>query len=151
MKWNLSGLFKLHVTGTGRVVAYAVAINGLNTGGKFLAWYFTGSHAMFSEAIHSLADTMNQASTKLKFVLEMVFVSTPCLCLYPYSQSILIMILEVPLLDESIIARFADNSWAWSLSFGETAGLGTSLWLRQYEICQLPDQRRGNLLRRRRT
>jgi len=47
-------------TGTGRVVAYAVAINTLNTGGKFLAWFFTGSSAMFSEAIHSLADTMNQ-------------------------------------------------------------------------------------------
>ena len=41
-------------------MAYAVAINTLNTGGKFLAWFFTGSHAMFSEAIHSLADTMNQ-------------------------------------------------------------------------------------------
>lgn len=47
-------------SGTGRVVAYAVLINSLNTTGKFTAWYFTGSHAMFSEAIHSLADTMNQ-------------------------------------------------------------------------------------------
>ena len=48
------------VPGTGRVVAVAVGINVMNTGGKFLAWFFTGSHAMFSEAIHSLADTINQ-------------------------------------------------------------------------------------------
>ena len=27
---------------------------------KFIAWGFTGSHAMFSEAIHSTADTVNQ-------------------------------------------------------------------------------------------
>jgi len=47
-------------SGTGRVVAFAVGINVVNTGGKFLAWFFTGSHAMFSEAIHSLADTINQ-------------------------------------------------------------------------------------------
>merc|ERR1719435_920094 len=47
-------------SGTGRVVASAVVINSINTTGKFAAWFFTGSHAMFSEAIHSLADTINQ-------------------------------------------------------------------------------------------
>lgn len=27
---------------------------------KFFAWLYTGSHSMFSEAVHSLADTVNQ-------------------------------------------------------------------------------------------
>ena len=39
---------------TGRVVLSAVAINTMNTLGKLVAWLATGSHAMFSEAIHSV-------------------------------------------------------------------------------------------------
>ncbi|KAG8516521.1 Zinc transporter 9, partial [Galemys pyrenaicus] len=34
--------------------------NGLNCFFKFLAWIYTGSASMFSEAIHSLSDTCNQ-------------------------------------------------------------------------------------------
>lgn len=45
---------------SGRVVMWAIAINGANFLGKLVAWLFTGSHAMFSEAIHSAADTANQ-------------------------------------------------------------------------------------------
>lgn len=45
---------------TGRVVITAVAINTFNTAAKLGAWVVTGSHAMFSEAIHSAADTANQ-------------------------------------------------------------------------------------------
>uniref|UniRef100_A0A8C8HWC9 Proton-coupled zinc antiporter SLC30A9, mitochondrial n=1 Tax=Oncorhynchus tshawytscha TaxID=74940 RepID=A0A8C8HWC9_ONCTS len=36
-------------------------LNGLNFFFKLLAWVYTGSASMFSEAIHSLADTCNQA------------------------------------------------------------------------------------------
>jgi zinc transporter 9 len=46
--------------GSGRVVLYAIAINTANCLLKFAAWLFTGSHSMFSEFIHSLADTANQ-------------------------------------------------------------------------------------------
>ena len=42
---------------TGRVVLSAVAINTMNTLGKLVAWVATGSHAMFSEAIHSVSKT----------------------------------------------------------------------------------------------
>ncbi|XP_074026109.1 solute carrier family 30 member 9 [Leptinotarsa decemlineata] len=45
---------------SGRVVMTAVAINGLNFLFKLFAWFHTGSHSMFSECIHSLADTINQ-------------------------------------------------------------------------------------------
>ena len=45
---------------SGRVVLYAITINFCNFAGKLVAWGFTGSHAMFSEAIHSAADTCNQ-------------------------------------------------------------------------------------------
>lgn len=51
-----SGLFGA----SGRVVLTAVCINGLNTVFKGLAWSCTGSHSMFSECIHSMADTVNQ-------------------------------------------------------------------------------------------
>lgn len=34
--------------------------NGTNFVIKMLAWSMTGSHSMFAEAIHSLADTINQ-------------------------------------------------------------------------------------------
>jgi zinc transporter 9 len=45
---------------SGRVVLIAVFINGMNTIFKGLAWFYTGSHSMFSECIHSMADTINQ-------------------------------------------------------------------------------------------
>ncbi|XP_004419073.1 PREDICTED: zinc transporter 9 [Ceratotherium simum simum] len=46
--------------GPGKVVTVAICINGLNCFFKFLAWIYTGSASMFSEAIHSLSDTCNQ-------------------------------------------------------------------------------------------
>ncbi|XP_070554265.1 proton-coupled zinc antiporter SLC30A9, mitochondrial-like isoform X2 [Ptychodera flava] len=46
--------------GSGRVVLTAITINALNFVGKLIAWLFSGSASMFSEAIHSLADTCNQ-------------------------------------------------------------------------------------------
>lgn len=45
---------------SGKVVLWAIGINGGNTFLKFVAWLATGSHAMFSEFIHSVADTLNQ-------------------------------------------------------------------------------------------
>ncbi|XP_053685007.1 zinc transporter 9 [Sabethes cyaneus] len=45
---------------SGRVVLTAVAINAVNCLFKFGAWLYTGSHSMFAETIHSLADTINQ-------------------------------------------------------------------------------------------
>lgn len=45
---------------SGRVVMSAVLINCSNFAVKLLAWVYTGSHSMFAECIHSLADTMNQ-------------------------------------------------------------------------------------------
>uniref|UniRef100_A0A8C5PHI0 Proton-coupled zinc antiporter SLC30A9, mitochondrial n=1 Tax=Leptobrachium leishanense TaxID=445787 RepID=A0A8C5PHI0_9ANUR len=51
----------LFLTGPGKVVMVAICINGLNFFFKLLAWVYTGSASMFSEAIHSLADTCNQA------------------------------------------------------------------------------------------
>ncbi|CAL1267925.1 unnamed protein product [Larinioides sclopetarius] len=45
---------------SGRVVLTAVVINATNFALKVLAWLHTGSHSMFAEAIHSLADTGNQ-------------------------------------------------------------------------------------------
>lgn len=51
-----SGLFG----SSGKVVLTAVAINGSNFLFKLAAWMYSGSHSMFSECIHSLADTINQ-------------------------------------------------------------------------------------------
>uniref|UniRef100_A0A6P7GIG0 Proton-coupled zinc antiporter SLC30A9, mitochondrial n=1 Tax=Diabrotica virgifera virgifera TaxID=50390 RepID=A0A6P7GIG0_DIAVI len=45
---------------SGKVVLTAVVINGTNFLFKLCAWVYTGSHSMFSECIHSLADTINQ-------------------------------------------------------------------------------------------
>ncbi|KAG5861721.1 hypothetical protein JTB14_031809 [Gonioctena quinquepunctata] len=45
---------------SGKVVITAIAINGTNFLFKLFAWVHTGSHSMFSECIHSLADTINQ-------------------------------------------------------------------------------------------
>ncbi|XP_014241145.1 zinc transporter 9 isoform X2 [Cimex lectularius] len=53
---NTAGLFG----SSGKVVLTAITINGSNFLFKLLAWMYTGSHSMFSESIHSLADTINQ-------------------------------------------------------------------------------------------
>lgn len=45
---------------SGKVVLTAVAINATNLVFKCFAWAYTGSHSMFAECIHSLADTINQ-------------------------------------------------------------------------------------------
>lgn len=45
---------------SGKVVLTAVGINALNFIFKCGAWLHTGSHSMFAECIHSLADTINQ-------------------------------------------------------------------------------------------
>lgn len=34
--------------------------NAVNCVFKICAWFYTGSHSMFAESIHSLADTINQ-------------------------------------------------------------------------------------------
>ncbi|XP_064608720.1 proton-coupled zinc antiporter SLC30A9, mitochondrial-like [Liolophura sinensis] len=47
-------------TGSARVVMYAICVNGVNTVLKLVAWLYTGSSSMFSEFIHSVADTVNQ-------------------------------------------------------------------------------------------
>ncbi|CAG4940922.1 unnamed protein product [Colias eurytheme] len=47
-------------TVSGRVVLTAIGINGCNFLFKLCAWLYTGSHSLFSECIHSLADTVNQ-------------------------------------------------------------------------------------------
>ncbi|KAI7801767.1 proton-coupled zinc antiporter SLC30A9, mitochondrial [Triplophysa rosa] len=56
-----SGNRATFLQGPGKVVMVAICINGLNFFFKLLAWVYTGSACMFSEAIHSLADTCNQA------------------------------------------------------------------------------------------
>ncbi|XP_032682993.1 zinc transporter 9 isoform X1 [Odontomachus brunneus] len=45
---------------SGKVVLTAIAINASNFFCKLIAWLYTGSHSMFSECIHSAADTCNQ-------------------------------------------------------------------------------------------
>ncbi|XP_065581389.1 proton-coupled zinc antiporter SLC30A9, mitochondrial-like isoform X2 [Artemia franciscana] len=45
---------------SGRVVVTAIVINSLNFVFKLGAWLYSGSHSMFSECLHSLADTVNQ-------------------------------------------------------------------------------------------
>uniref|UniRef100_A0A0X3P141 Proton-coupled zinc antiporter SLC30A9, mitochondrial n=5 Tax=Schistocephalus solidus TaxID=70667 RepID=A0A0X3P141_SCHSO len=46
--------------GPGRVVMFAVAVNSLNMAAKAIVWWYTGSKSMFSEMMHSVADTLNQ-------------------------------------------------------------------------------------------
>ncbi|KAL5107384.1 Zinc transporter 9 [Taenia crassiceps] len=46
--------------GPGKVVMMAIIVNGLNVVAKGLAWWYTGSKSMFSEMMHSVADTLNQ-------------------------------------------------------------------------------------------
>ncbi|XP_055906308.1 proton-coupled zinc antiporter SLC30A9, mitochondrial [Eupeodes corollae] len=45
---------------SGRVVLIAIGINTTNFIVKTFAWLSSGSHSMFAEAVHSLADTINQ-------------------------------------------------------------------------------------------
>lgn len=45
---------------SGRVVWGAVLLNGVNFLAKTFTWIYTGSHSMFAESVHSLADTANQ-------------------------------------------------------------------------------------------
>ncbi|CAF1161083.1 unnamed protein product [Adineta ricciae] len=47
-------------TGGGKVVVAAVLVNATNAVVKTVGWLFTGSASLFSEAIHSIADTCNQ-------------------------------------------------------------------------------------------
>ncbi|CAF4707405.1 unnamed protein product [Rotaria socialis] len=47
-------------TGSGKVVIAAVIINATNAVVKTIGWLFTGSASLFSEAVHSIADTCNQ-------------------------------------------------------------------------------------------
>ncbi|KRZ14203.1 Zinc transporter 9, partial [Trichinella zimbabwensis] len=42
------------------VVFTAIAVNFINCSLKFFLWIYTGSHSLFAESIHSLADTLNQ-------------------------------------------------------------------------------------------
>ena len=56
---------------SGQVVITAICINAANFVAKGVAWISTGSHAMFSEMVHSAADTLNQVSKKFLFVLEL--------------------------------------------------------------------------------
>ncbi|XP_074604456.1 solute carrier family 30 member 9 [Brevipalpus obovatus] len=49
-----------HLRESGKVVWTAIMINSANFFFKTLAWYHTGSHSLFAEAIHSMADTCNQ-------------------------------------------------------------------------------------------
>lgn len=52
---------------SGKVVLTAIGINTANCVAKGIAWVYTGSHAMFSEMIHSGADTMNQV--RISFII----------------------------------------------------------------------------------
>ncbi|CAF3185154.1 unnamed protein product [Rotaria sp. Silwood2] len=47
-------------TGSGKVVIAAVLVNATNAVVKTIGWLFTGSASLFSEAVHSIADTCNQ-------------------------------------------------------------------------------------------
>lgn len=51
---------KFFQTGSGQVVLTAIGVNFANALIKFIAWAYTGSHSLFSEMIHSIADTVNQ-------------------------------------------------------------------------------------------
>lgn len=52
--------FAVLKSGAGKVVAYAAFMNGIVCMSKFLCFFSTGSSSMFSESLHSLADTCNQ-------------------------------------------------------------------------------------------
>ncbi|PIK48836.1 putative zinc transporter 9 [Apostichopus japonicus] len=50
----------IFTTGSGKVVLSAIAINTANLIFKSVAWLYSGSASMFSEAVHSAADVCNQ-------------------------------------------------------------------------------------------
>lgn len=52
--------FAVLKSGAGRVVTYAAFMNGVVCVAKFMCFFNTGSSSMFSESLHSLADTCNQ-------------------------------------------------------------------------------------------
>ena len=54
-------------SGSGKVILAAIGINTANFVMKLVAWLLTGSHALFSEAIHSAADTVNQVWSLTQF------------------------------------------------------------------------------------
>lgn len=47
-------------SGAGRVVLFAAGMNAVVFMGKFVSFLSTGSPSMFSESLHSMADTLNQ-------------------------------------------------------------------------------------------
>uniref|UniRef100_A0A5K3F5J4 Proton-coupled zinc antiporter SLC30A9, mitochondrial n=3 Tax=Mesocestoides corti TaxID=53468 RepID=A0A5K3F5J4_MESCO len=65
--------------GPGRVVMFAIGVNSLNMAAKAVAWWFTGSKSMFSEMMHSVADTLNQIllAYGLRFSLQRPDVDHP--------------------------------------------------------------------------
>ena len=58
---------------SGKVVKWAIGINSFNCVAKGVAWWFTGSHALWSEMIHSAADTINQVFFLYQKTREMNF------------------------------------------------------------------------------
>ncbi len=56
-RYSNTTIFK---TLSGKVVLVAVGINAANFLVKFIGWMYSGSSSLFSEAVHSLADTINQ-------------------------------------------------------------------------------------------
>ncbi|KAL5969136.1 Zinc transporter 9 [Taenia solium] len=59
--------------GPGKVVMMAIIVNGLNVVAKGLAWWYTGSKSMFSEMMHSVADTLNQVSANILQKANLIF------------------------------------------------------------------------------
>ncbi|KAK9875795.1 hypothetical protein WA026_009585 [Henosepilachna vigintioctopunctata] len=57
---NVDGVASGLMGRSGKVVLIAVGINAGNCLFKLFAWWFTGSQSMFSECVHSFADTLNQ-------------------------------------------------------------------------------------------
>ena len=63
---------------SGQVVVTAICINAANFVAKGVAWISTGSHAMFSEMVHSAADTLNQVREMCSFFVDL---TSDILCL----------------------------------------------------------------------
>ena len=58
-----------HSKETAKVVKWAIGINSCNCVAKGVAWWFTGSHALWSEMIHSGADTINQVVFLISIII----------------------------------------------------------------------------------